>query len=164
VNLLLTNLRKLCDSLEVSHGKLALAGLFKPEAGREQWAFVVAATWLSGRLSDYELLARELKRHLSSDELACVSRTVILPSARNGTGAQFEGGIGVPSTPGVMRDFTLNGEPIAEAHIIVSSAAARRSSGASRAQGKRRRTATAARRTPPGRLRAGETMRHHTKG
>jgi hypothetical protein len=118
----LDKLKNFCDALEASHGELALAALFKREPSLEQWDFVVAARWLTGSLTDYELIVRELKRFLSAEEFAEISRIVVLPTGLP-AGLKFSGGIGTPSALGVMRDFTFNGEPIAEAFILASSAA-----------------------------------------
>ena len=119
--------------------------------------FVIAASWLSGSLSDYQPIARELQRFLSADEMPAISRIVILPPGKMAW-MSFQGGTRTPSALGLMRDFVFNGERVAEGYVIAS-VAARLAAKAPHRQEKRRRAVKSVHR-PAGRTRSLERERH----
>lgn len=115
---LIDSVRKLSDAMKKKHGQMSLFAIMLPEIAGHQWDLVLAAPWLSGSLSDYDMIAGEMKRSLLPAEMAAIGRIIVLGSSPiSFRGAQ------APSRLGEMRDFTFNGVPIKEAYIFDSSAA-----------------------------------------
>jgi hypothetical protein len=116
VKSLVENLELVCSALREARGEIALAALLMPEETAGRWDFVIAAPWLSGGLADYELVARMLTRFLNREQLAQISRTVIIPTRDQWSFAGLE----MPLRSGEVRNFTFNGERIKKGYILVS--------------------------------------------
>lgn len=74
-------IRRVEEDISREKGSLNLFALFEREDVWDLWDVVISAPWARRDLETYGYLSDILKRHLTTEELMRVARTVVLPAS-----------------------------------------------------------------------------------
>jgi hypothetical protein len=135
MNDLLENLEKPLGILRDRYGDFILFAVFMVE-GSDRWDLMVAAPWLENIRSNYDLINRAVRRHLSESEMALIDRIVILDPEDDSL-RRFVTAVGTDRTSFAVTHFDFGSASISRAHIFdihrMASVSAKRKSNVSTA-------------------------------